>query len=74
MNGWYSEGPFGIWHHPDGSTIVNTEPGYVLTRNGKELRFNDLSLAMSYGVKIDRASLKEIKSASGYSRVGLGNV
>lgn len=48
-NDWTTDGPFGIWNHPYGYTIVNTEPQYVLSRNfdHKVLgTFDDLETAM----------------------------
>jgi len=45
---WYDKGPFMIWYHPSGATIVGTEPGYVLTYYGQETKFDDLYLAMTH--------------------------
>jgi hypothetical protein len=47
-NGWETDGPFGIWNHPDGSNIVNLEPGYLRTRpDGTKKEFGDLYVAMT---------------------------
>jgi len=50
-NGWYDNGPFGIWNHPDGYLIVGMCPGYALSKkeNGKRIElgeFDDLYTAM----------------------------
>lgn len=47
-NEWTTAGPFGIWNHPDGSTICGIEPGYVRIRPDKtEKEFDDLYKAMT---------------------------
>jgi hypothetical protein len=44
---WYDNGPFGMWDHPDGYSIVGTNPGYVLSKDNKTLgEFDDLYTAM----------------------------
>ena len=46
-NGWYSEGPFGIWKNPNGDIIFNQEPGYLLVSSNKSTElFETLDEAM----------------------------
>ena len=48
-HGWKTQGPFGIWNHPDGSEVVCIEPGYILSLpNGAVLQFDNFEDALNF--------------------------